>query len=76
MKPSHAKCCLQPPVQIERPTTAKPRNPDDIDFQDESVKKDYYKMFEKIKEMEALLASQQKAKLESYDNNDDQENED
>ena len=75
MKPSHAKCCLQP-VQVERPSTAKPRNPDDIDFQDESVKKDYYKMFDRIKEMEALLALQQKAKLESYDKNDDEEKED
>ena len=33
-------------------------------------------MFDRIKEMEALLALQQKAKLESYDNNNDEEKED
>lgn len=47
---------LQPePPPTPRPPTAKPKDPDEIEFADESVAKDYRKMFDKVKEMEAML---------------------
>ena len=45
---------LQPEL-IQRPPTSKPKAPDEIEFEDESVAADYRKMFEKMKEMEAML---------------------
>lgn len=48
-----------------RPKSSKPKNPDEIEFQDESVAKDYRKMFDKIREMEAMLVESKKAEMEA-----------
>ena len=53
------------PVRIERPKSVKPKNPDEIEFQDESVAKDYRKMYDKIREMEAMLVEAKKAEMEA-----------
>ena len=54
------------PVRTEpRPKSSKPKNPDEIEFQDESVAKDYRKMFDKIREMEAMLVESKKAEMEA-----------
>ena len=45
---------LQQVIEL-RPPTAKPKAPDEFDFKDEQVAKDYKKMYDKYQEMEALL---------------------
>ena len=40
---------------LQRPPTAKPRDPESYEFNDEQLEKDYRKMYEKYQEMEAVL---------------------
>ena len=54
------------PVRTEpRPKSDKPKDPDEIEFQDETVAKDYRKMYDKIREMEAMLVEAKKAEMEA-----------
>ena len=55
-KPKFQK--VESPI-AERPQTAKPKGPDEYEFENEQVAKDYRKMWEKMQAMEALLAQQQ-----------------
>ena len=68
-------CPLQDQVpMIVRPKTAKPKNPDEIEFQDATVAKDYRLMYDKIAEMEKLLAEERaKNKSSSSSENSDEE---
>ena len=45
---------LQQAIDV-RPPTAKPKDPDQFNFQDERMAKDYRKMWDKYQEMEAML---------------------
>ena len=56
-----------------RPPTAKPKDPDESDFKDEQVAKDYRKMWEKYQEMEALLAAKNEVKEEDEECDEDEE---
>jgi hypothetical protein len=56
---------------VERPPTAKPKDPDSFDFKDEQVAKDYRKMWDKYHQMEALLKN--KGKDNDDDDVDDEE---
>ena len=49
-------CCL---VQKggPRPPTAKPKDPSELNIEDEELAKDYRKMYERFTEMEAKMAS-------------------
>ena len=58
----------------QRPPTAKPKAPDEFDFKDEQVAKDYKKMYDKYQEMEALLA--EKNKIEEGVEEDEEEEDD
>ena len=51
----------QPALQqtvVERPATAKPRDPDSYDFKDEQLAKDYRKMYDRYNEMEEMMKAQ------------------
>ena len=50
-----------------RPPTAKPKKPDEYEFENEQVAKDYRKMWEKMQAMEQLLAQQGLNKIENND---------
>ena len=58
MKPKPKFQKVESPI-AERPQTAKPKGPDEYEFENEQVAKDYRKMWEKMQAMEALLAQQQ-----------------
>ena len=49
---------LQQAVMEQRPATAKPRDPDSYDFQDEQLAKDYRKMYDRYNEMEEMMKAQ------------------
>ena len=53
---------------LQRPPTAKPRDPESYEFNDEQLERDYRKMYEKYQEMEAVL--KEKPELESVPNED------
>ena len=57
----------------QRPPTAKPKAPDEFDFKDEQVAKDYKKMYDKYQEMEAMLAEKMEEKDEDAEEDDDDE---
>ena len=40
---------------MARPATSKPKDPDQYDFKDEQLAKDYRKMWEQYNQMEAML---------------------
>ena len=40
-----------------RPNTAKPKDPSELNIEDEELAKDYRKMYERFTEMEAKMAS-------------------
>ena len=64
---------LQPkPPPTPRPPTAKPKDPNEIEFADESVAEDYRKMFEKVKQMEAMLEAARAANNEPTEAENDQ----
>lgn len=51
----------QPALQqtvVERPATAKPRDPDSYDFKDEQLARDYRKMYDRYNEMEEMMKAQ------------------
>ena len=70
-KPKFQK--VESPI-AERPETAKPKGPDEYEFENEQVAKDYRKMWEKMQAMEALLAQQQQGSTDKP--NDDPEDDD
>ena len=51
---------------FQRPVTAKPKDPDSYEFDDEQLEKDYRKMYEKYHEMETVL--QENPEIESISN--------
>ena len=53
---------------LQRPPTAKPRDPESYEFTDEQLEKDYRKMYEKYQEMEAVL--KENPELESVSKED------
>ena len=63
-KPKFQK--VESPI-AERPETAKPKGPDEYEFENEQVAKDYRKMWEKMQAMEQLLAQQGLNKIENND---------
>ena len=71
MKPKPKFQKVESPI-AERPETAKPKGPDEYEFENEQVAKDYRKMWEKMQAMEALLAQSNKPNDDPED--DEQEN--
>ena len=54
---------------LQRPPTAKPRDPESYEFSDEQLEKDYRKMYEKYQEMEAVLKENPEMESVSNDHN-------
>ena len=52
---------------IRRPKTPKPKDPDDYNFDDPDLERDYRKMYDTLQEMEA----KEKARQEQEQSNDD-----
>ena len=42
---------------MKRPLTAKPKDPSELNIEDEELARDYRKMYEKFTEMEAKMAA-------------------
>ena len=59
-----------------RPQTSKPKKPEDYEFENEEVAKDYRKMWDKMRMMEALLAQQGIANPDEEDGDDEWMNDD
>ena len=54
-----------------RPLTAKPKDPSELNIEDEELARDYRKMYEKFTEMEAKMAAlQQQDQKAALDNKD------